>query len=106
MIKKIKQKVANVIRELYTLKCGIAEVKRSQIAVVHLKTVNKKFNGQKKNRYILIFFFFYWRIVDVQCYMFCMYNIVIHNFEGYISNILNAYTGKMIVQILSLISFL
>ena len=46
MIKKIKQKVANVIRELYTLKCGIAEVKRSQIAVVHLKTVNKKFNGQ------------------------------------------------------------
>ena len=34
------------------------------------------------------------------------YNIVIHNFEGYISNILNAYTGKMIVQILSLISFL
>ena len=52
MIKKIKQKVANVIRELYTLKCGIAEVKRSQIAVVHLKTVNKKFNGQ-------IYFLFY-----------------------------------------------
>lgn len=37
MIKEIKQKVANVIRELYTFKCGIAEVKRSQIAVVHLK---------------------------------------------------------------------
>ena len=35
-----------------------------------------------------------------------MYNTVIHSFEGYISNILNAYTRKMIVQILSLISFL
>ena len=56
MIKKIKQTVANVIRELYTLKCGIAEVKRSQIAVVHLKTVNKKFNGQ-----IFFFFFFSFR---------------------------------------------
>ena len=37
MIKEIKGKVANVIRELYTLKCDIAEVKRSQIAVVHIK---------------------------------------------------------------------
>ena len=53
MIKKIKQTVANVIRELYTLKCGIAEVKRSQIVVVHLKTVNKKFNGQI---YLFIYF--------------------------------------------------
>ena len=57
MIKKIKQTVANVIRELYTLKCGIAEVKRSQIVVVHLKTVNKKFNGQ-------IYLFIYFWVLD------------------------------------------
>lgn len=68
MIKKIKQTVANVIRELYTLKCGIAEVKRSQIAVVHLKTVNKKFNGQ-----IFFFFFFqfqtlYWQRFQSLCH--------------------------------------
>ena len=42
MIKEIKEKVANVIRELYTLKCGITEVKRCQIAFVQLKN-NKQY---------------------------------------------------------------
>lgn len=43
MIKEINEKVAMSSEELGIIfKCGIAEVKRSQIAVVHLKTVNKK----------------------------------------------------------------
>ena len=46
--KRKKEKAANVIRELHTLKSGITEVKRNQMEVVQLKT-NKhkyKFNGQ------------------------------------------------------------